>query len=219
MGKKLAIIGLSAGLIGGGAAGLAFTGSAGLAGAQTETTTTAPATSSDAAAKPDRSARLAEVLAPLVTDGTITQAQADKVVAALDAAGPLGGGGHGRGGRGGGPGAEAAATALGLTVEELRTELQGGKTIAEVATDKGVELSTVTDAMLAAQTEHLAEEVAAGKITQAQADERLSGAAERIAARVNGELPEGGHGGPGGRGAQPPADAPADADTTTTTAA
>lgn len=211
MGKKLAIIGLSAGLIGGGAAGLAFTGTSGLAGAQTETTTTVPADSSSATPteRPDPSTRLAEALAPLVTDGTLTQAQADKVVETLKAAGPMGGGGHGpgRGGRGGGPGGEAAATALGLTVEELRAELESGSTIAEIAAEKGVDLATVTDAMLAAEQEHLAEEVASGKITQAQADERLSGAAERITARVNGEKPE--------RPADAPADAPSDSTTTT----
>ena len=214
MGKKLAIIGLSAGLLGGGAAGLAFTGTTGIAGAQDATSTTVAAdTPADAstgtadADRPDPSTKLAEALAPLVTDGTLTQAQADKVVETLKAAGPMGGG-HGPGrdgggrGRGGGPGAEAAATALGMTADELRTELQGGTTIAELATEKGVELSTVTDAMLAAEQAHLAEEVTAGKITQAQADERLSGAADRITARVNGEKPE--------RPADAPADAPAD---------
>ena len=225
MGKKLAIIGLSAGLVGGGTAGLAFTGSTGIASAQTETTTTAPATSSSTAGaptdRPDPSARLSETLAPLVTDGTITQAQADKVIEALKAAGPMGGGGHGRGGRGGGPGAEAAATALGMTADELRAELQGGTTIAAVATEKGVELSKVTDAMLAAEKEHLAADVTSGKITQAQADERLTGAADRITAVVNGERPTGGPGGgrdggpDGGPGGQPPA-APADSTTTTT---
>lgn len=217
MGKKLAIIGLSAGLLGGGAAGLAFTGTTGIAGAQDATSTTVAAdTPADAstgtadADRPDPSTKLAEALAPLVTDGTLTQAQADKVVETLKAAGPVGGGhgpGHGgHGGRGGGPGSEAAATALGITADELRTKLQDGTTIAELATEKGVELSTVTDAMLAAEKEHLAEEVTAGKITQAQADERLSGAADRITARVNGEKPE--------RPADAPADAPAASTTT-----
>lgn len=216
MGKKLAIIGLSAGLLGGGAAGFAITGTTGVAGAQSDTTTTVPAdasstpSTSDSSSRPDPSTKLAEALAPLVTDGTLTQAQADKVIEALKAAGPIGGG-HGHG-RGGGPGAEAAATALGMTAEELRTELKSGSTIAEVATEQGVELSTVTDAMLAAEKEHLAEEVASGKITQAQADERLSGAAERITARVNGEMPAGGRDGGRGPGA------PDATDTTTTTA-
>lgn len=194
MRKQLAIVGLGAGLLGGGAAGLAFTGGTGLASAQTETTTTAPVDSSTATEnapstdRPDLSAKLSEVLAPLVTDGTLTQAQADKVVETLNAAGPLGGG-HGRGGRGG-PGLEAAATALGLTADELRTELQDGSTVAEVASEKGVDLTTVTDAMLAEKKERLAEAVASGKITQEDADERLANAPERITAHVNGEIPE-----------------------------
>ncbi|HQF96640.1 MAG TPA: hypothetical protein PLS46_20915, partial [Microthrixaceae bacterium] len=77
MGKKLAIIGLSAGLLGGGAAGLAFTGTTGVAGAQDATSTTVAAdTPADAstgtadADRPDPSTKLAEALAPLVTDGT-----------------------------------------------------------------------------------------------------------------------------------------------------
>ena len=193
MRKQLAIVGLGAGLLGGGAAGLAFTGGTGLASAQTETTAPTPADSStttDTAPndRPDRSAKLTEALAPLVSDGTLTQAQADKVVETLNAAGPLGGG-HGRGGRGG-PGLEAAATALGLTADELRTELQDGSTVAEVASEKGVDLTTVTDAMLAEKKERLAEAVASGKITQEDADERLANAPERITAHVNGEIPE-----------------------------
>ncbi len=193
MRKQLAIVGLGAGLLGGGAAGLAFTGGTGLASAQTETTAPTPAdnsTTTDTAPndRPDRSAKLTEALAPLVSDGTLTQAQADKVVETLNAAGPLGGG-HGRGGRGG-PGLEAAATALGLTADELRTELQDGSTVAEVASEKGVDLTTVTDAMLAEKKERLAEAVASGKITQEDADERLANAPERITAHVNGEIPE-----------------------------
>ena len=221
MRKKLAALGLAAGLVGGGAAGFAVTGTTGIAGAQAETTTTAPATdetpSNEAPGtnRPDPSAKLAETLAPLVTDGTLTQAQADKVIAAIEAARPAGGHhGGGRGGKGRGPGAEAAATALGLTGEELRTELDAGKTIAAVAIEKGVDLTTVTDAMLAAETTKLAEKVTAGEITQAQADERLSGEAERITERVNNVKPAGGprgerHGGPGRDGGSAPADAPA----------
>lgn len=194
MRKQLAIVGLGAGLIGGGAAGLAFTGGTGLASAQTETTAPTPAdnsTTTDTAPndRPDRTAKLTEALAPLVTDGTLTQAQADKVVETLNAAGALGDG-HGRGGRGG-PGLDAAATALGLTADELRTEMQDGSTIAEVASEKGVDLTTVTDAMLAEKKERLAEAVASGKITQEEADERIASAPERITARVNGEAPEG----------------------------
>lgn len=218
MGKKLTILGLSAGLVGGGAAGLAFTGNAGLAGAQTATTT-APADSGAAnstaqADLADKSSRLAEVLAPLVSDGTLTQAQADKVIATLKAAGPFGGD-HSPGGLGrGGAGLDAAAKALGLTTDELRTRLQDGSTITEIAGETGVGLSGVKAAMLAEMKEKLAEAVADGKLTQDQADQRLANAEERINAMVNGEMPQGGHRGlDGGR---PPADRPTGSSTTTT---
>ncbi len=119
-------------------------------------------------------AMLADSLSKLVTDGTITQAQADSITTALEANRPAGmpeggkggpgmGRHHGKGGEGmggpgkGGPGMgrgrgaglEAAATALGITADELRTELQGGKSIADVATAKGVNVETVIDALVA----------------------------------------------------------------------
>jgi hypothetical protein len=45
---------------------------------------------------------------------------------------------------------DAVATALGLTPEELRTELQSGTSLADVATDQGVDVQTVIDALVAA---------------------------------------------------------------------
>ncbi len=121
-----------------------------------------------------RGAMLTDSLSKLVTDGTITQAQADSITAALEANRPAGmpegdkggkgmgrhhgKGGEGKGGEGkGGPGMgrgrgaglDAAATALGITADELRTELQGGKSIADVATAKGVNVQTVIDALVA----------------------------------------------------------------------
>src|SRR5690349_3410832 len=99
MHKKIAIVGLSAGLVGGGAAGFALTSATTGAGAQTQATTTTIAPNQPANGGPDRGQHLSDVLAPLVKDGTITQSQADKVIAALEAAGPMDG--HGRGGPGG----------------------------------------------------------------------------------------------------------------------
>lgn len=219
MRKQLAILGLSAGLVGGGAAGFALTSTTGLAGAQTETTTTVVDGATTDQERPDPSTHLADALAPLVSDGTITQAQADKVIEALKAAGPPDGGrgGHGGpGGRHGGPGLDAAATALGVTADELRTELESGKTLADVAGEKGVAVDTLVQALVDAETAKINEAVTAGRMTQEQADERLADLETRVTARVNGEMPEGGPGrGPGG---EPPADAPAaPSDSTTTT--
>jgi hypothetical protein len=46
---------------------------------------------------------------------------------------------------------EAAATELGITVEELNAQLAAGKTVADIATEKGIDFETVRDAMQAAR--------------------------------------------------------------------
>src|SRR5690606_13042960 len=50
---------------------------------------------------------------------------------------------------------DAAAEALGMTEDELREELRDGRTIAEVAEARGVDVDAVVDAMVAAGTERL----------------------------------------------------------------
>src|SRR5262249_46300218 len=62
--------------------------------------------------------------------------------------------GHGPdGGRGFGLGPaerDAAAKALGMTTDELSTALKGGKTLEQLATEKGVDFQTVMQAIQAA---------------------------------------------------------------------
>ncbi|WP_028608369.1 hypothetical protein [Paenibacillus harenae] len=125
---------------------------------------------------------------------------ADKL---LDSKG-FGFGKHGAGGKSGfGGNLDSVASALSLTVEELRAEVTGGKTIAAIATEKGIAVQTVIDAMVSGQKTKLSEKLASGTITQEQYDERLAAAVEHATKHVNGELPlrgEGGKGGPGGKG-------------------
>jgi uncharacterized protein YidB (DUF937 family) len=59
----------------------------------------------------------------------------------------------------GGPHLDAAAEALGMTADELRAELEDGSTIADVAAEKGVDVNTVIDAIVAAVTEDVREHV------------------------------------------------------------
>ena len=106
--NKFAAIGLAAGLTVGGATGLVLAVPA-ISGAQSTDTTTAPATGTQSdSGRPDPGQHMADALAPLVADGTLTQDQADEVIAALEAARPQGGPGMGHGG---GMGLDAAATA------------------------------------------------------------------------------------------------------------
>jgi hypothetical protein len=112
-----------------------------------------------------------------------------------------------------GPKLEAAAKVLGMTAEELKTEL-ATKSLADVAAAKGVDITKVTDALVAEFKAHLDEEVASGEHTQAEADAKLAEFKTRVTDMVNNVRPAGGpegsgqegrgprgHGGPGmGRG-------------------
>ena len=134
-----------------------------------------------------------EALKKLVDDGTISQEQSRSVAQALADARPAHGrhGGHGRqGGHAGGVrmSLDAAAKALGMARTELRAELAGGKTIAQVATERDVNVQTVIDAMVADFRAHLGERVAAGGITQERADAKAAVATERFTALVNGDV-------------------------------
>lgn len=93
-----------------------------------------------------------------------------------------------------------AATALGISEADLVAELQAGKSIADVASAKGVDLDTVIDALYADLKAHIDAHVAEGKLTQEQADARLADAKTRITTLVNtaGPLRGKGMGGKGG---------------------
>ena len=160
-GKRIIAAGVGAGLLLGGVTGLAVT-VPNLASAQDDATTTVPAEGARPKAGP-----FSGVLDGLVTNGTITQEQADAIVGAGEAAraerhanraeGGMGRaeGGMGRPemrgpGRPGGPGRggmplESAAEAIGITVEELRTGLQSGQSLAAIAEANGVSADTLIE--------------------------------------------------------------------------
>jgi len=68
----------------------------------------------------------------------------------------------------------AVARALDIDVNTLFTELQSGKTLAQIAEERGVDVQTVYDAALTTMTDHMNAMVGAGYITQAQADTHLT---------------------------------------------
>lgn len=153
-------------------------------------------------------ARVSEIKQKLneqLTAGEITQEQYDtKLTAAVDHAtkqvnGELPVRGEG-GGKGWGGNIDAIAKALGLTADELKAEIEEGKTIAAIATEKGVDVQKVIDAWVSESKEKLNEQLAAGEITQEQYDTKLAAAVEHATKHVNGELPIRGKGGPGGKG-------------------
>jgi hypothetical protein len=228
--RMLTGVGLAAGLVAGGGAGflMEMAGSAGASSASATTTAanapgdpSAPVTpaagtgtagtgTAGGTAKPGRTARLKETLQSLIDDGTLSQAQVDAVIAKIEAAMPAGGPvgmGRDRGGRGG---FDLVATTLGITARDVRTAVQGGQTIAELAVAKGKTAQDVIDALVADAKTRLNARVTAGTITQAEADTRLTAQTTRLTDFVNSTKvgPEDGHGpgeghGPGGREGRP----------------
>jgi hypothetical protein len=165
--------------------------------------TPASATTSDNVVT-SRLAGIKSALSGLVTNGTLTQAQADKVAGTLESQLPMRGMG-GMGGRSGGMGMtqthDAAAKALGMTSDELYAAVQGGKSLADVAKDQKVSVDSLVKAMVAAAESELATDVKEGTITQAQADTMKSSLTARITDQVNGVRPGRGQGrGMGGAG-------------------
>ena len=66
------------------------------------------------------------------------------------------------------------AKSLGIDEQTLTSELQSGKTLAQLAQEKGIDLATVTATAQTAMKQHLDALVTSGVLTQAQADARLS---------------------------------------------
>ena len=91
---------------------------------------------------------------------------------------------------------EAAAKVLGITAEELKTEL-ATKSLADVAKAKGIDITKVTDALVAEFKAHLDEEVASGEHTQVEADAKLAEFKTRVTDMVNNVRPAGGSEGRG----------------------
>ena len=86
-------------------------------------------------------------------------------------------------------GLDAAASYLGLSESDLRSQLESGKTLAQVAKDRGKSVVGLVQALVADAKKHLDEAVSAGRLTQAQEGSILANAKQRITALVNGRLP------------------------------
>ena len=145
-------------------------------------------------------------IAKAVTDGTITQAQADALTTRINSGdAPLfgfgGGPGHDGGPRGGAfrVDDEALATFLGLDDAALHTALQSGKSLATVASDNGKSRDELKAFMSSELMTSLNNAVADGKLTQAEADAKLADATAKLDARIDhvGPVDGGRHGRPG----------------------
>jgi polyhydroxyalkanoate synthesis regulator phasin len=159
-----------------------------------------------------RGQELATLLSGLVTKGTITQAQADAIIAAATAAeaaqdalrpqmGPMGGKG--------GPLDEhltVIASTLGVDTTTVLTRLKAGDSLATIA---GAKKDALITALVADETKEIDAAVTAGKLTAAQATSLKANLVAHVTEIVNATPPvggpmggddRGGRGGKGGRG-------------------
>jgi hypothetical protein len=161
-----------------------------------------------------------------VAAGQMTKAQGDAIKARIKSGeaplfftgpqhGQFGPGPGGWGGRPDGPmeggfrGLDAAASYLGLSSSDLDKALQGGKTLAQVAKDRGKSVDGLIQALFAKAKKHLDDAVSQGQLTQQQEQSILDNVKQHITDFVNGKFPGGfRHDGPPGgmqwRGGGPP---------------
>lgn len=195
--KKAAVAGIAGLSLAGGSLAVAAVSPLGIAGAQED----------DTEETDRRASGLADILAELVADGTLTQEQSDAVTerveermderrAEFD---------ERRAERDAEREAFAAelAAAAGVTVEELQAARENGESLADVAGD---DVDAVIDLLVQQQTDRINEAVENGRIDAERADEILAEVEDRVTDMVNGEgfggrgFGPGGHRGPRGFG-------------------
>jgi hypothetical protein len=128
-----------------------------------------------------------------VKDGRLTQAEADAIKAHISSGGfgpGLGFVGPGLGDHVAiGIGPDAAASYLGLTEAQLRSDLESGKTLAQIAAAQGKSVEGLKQALLADAKSHLDQAVANGKLTTAEEQQMLSDLSSHLDDMINGSLP------------------------------
>ncbi len=122
-----------------------------------------------------------------VAAGRVTKAEGDALKARIQSNDfPLFGGHHRGPGHFGFIGRlETAAGYIGITEAQLRTELESGKSLAQVAKAHGKSVDGLIDALVAAAKDKLDNAVSAGHLTKAQETEMLSVLKDRITSAVN----------------------------------
>jgi len=154
---------------------------------------------------------LASILKDLVTKGTLTQAQADALTAAVTAAKAAHDADGPEGGKGGPLGADRAAIealvtkTIGVDSATVKSRLQAGESLAQIA---GAKKDALIAALVADETKRIDAAVTAGKLTAAQATELKANLVAHITEEVNavggkgpfGNGPKGDRDDRGGRG-------------------
>ena len=191
--------GVAAGLIGGGAVGIALMAPSLTNAADADVPAALVAQADDTVddAPPIQRAepgeKLREILQELVDDGTLTAEQADTVAQHLVENAPKRGEHQGRragkrGERRGrvlGQQADALAELFGIDAETLRSELSDGSSLADIADEHGVDVAEVIDLLVNAASDRLDQAVESGRLSAEEAAQKLADLTERVTERVD----------------------------------
>ncbi len=135
-----------------------------------------------------------QMLDEAVQQGRITQEQADKMAARMgDNPGWFGffngphkdGKGFGKGFGERGRKLDYASKALGITAEELKSELESGKRLPQIVEGRGMTVEQFHQKVLELKKEDLGKAVSEGKITQEEADKMI----QKMEQRFNSSIP------------------------------
>jgi len=146
---------------------------------------------------------LATILKDLVTKGTLTQAQADALTAAVTAAKVARDADRPMGGKGGPLDADRAAmealvsATIGVDSATVKSRLKAGESLAQIA---GAKKDALIAVLVAEKTKHIDAAVTAGKLTAAQAAEKKANLVAHVTEEINEVGGKGHKGGKDGRG-------------------
>ncbi len=144
-----------------------------------------------------------QMVSDAVSSGKITSTQGDAIKQQIDS-GQIdrfffGGHGFGIGGpQGHGEDMSVIATTLGITNDQLQSDLSSGTTLKDEITNHGKTVDEVVTAVVAQEKSEMDQAVSAGKMTQDQETQRLSDLQQRLTDSINNNTF--GQGGPGGFG-------------------
>lgn len=138
------------------------------------------------------------MIASVIVGGALAQGSTTQAQASQPKAGPA-------------DGMNDIATLLGMTPDQIWAERVQGKTLADLAKEKGVDTQKLVDALVASQKTMLDQAVTDNRLTQAQADKWLAWYTQSAALQLTEPYGPGfgmggmrggpgGHGGPGGPG-------------------
>jgi polyhydroxyalkanoate synthesis regulator phasin len=128
-----------------------------------------------------------EVVDDAVASGELTEQQGEALKARIESGHAFFHVGHGRACRvllRYAVGLDTIATTLGMTTDELRAELETGTALTDIITAQGSTVAEVVDALVAKAQTALDGAVAAGRLTQAQADKILAELPERLTEKI-----------------------------------